>query len=138
MLAFESNSFVEDFLNTIFANFLQPLILKPTRVTKNQKPSLIYNIFINYTDNSAWSGNLIANISDHMPNFLVIDQKVSKMKQKPMFKRDFKHFIANKYVSEISSKNLLPINYSTINLDGKFQHFQDGILSSINVHAPLK
>ena len=138
MLAFESNSFVEDFLNTIFANFLQPLILKPTRVTKNQKPSLIDNIFINYTDNSAWSGNLIANISDHMPNFLVIDQKVSKMKQKPLFKRDFKHFIANEYVSEISSKNLLPMNYSTINLDGKFQHFQDSILSSINVHAPLK
>lgn len=138
LLAFESNPVIEDFLNTIFANFLQPLILKPTRLKANQKPSLIDNIFINYFENNAWSGNLIAKISDHMPNFLIIDHKVSKMKHKPEFKRDFKNFIENEFVSDIKSKNLLPINYSDISLDGKFQHFQDTILSSINMHAPLK
>ena len=90
LLAFQSKPVVEDFLNTMFANFLQPLILKPTRRTENQKPSLIDNIFINSVDNTAWSGHLISEISDHMPNCLLLDQKLSKFKQKPEFKRDFK------------------------------------------------
>ncbi len=81
LLAFESKHIVEEFLNTVFANFLQPLILKPTRIIENQKPSLIDNIFINSVDINAWSGNLIAKISDHMPNFLILDKKLSKNNQ---------------------------------------------------------
>ena len=136
MLAFQSKSIVKDFLNTLFANFLQPLILKPTRITENQKP-LIDKIFINSVDNNARSGNLISKISVHVPDFLILDQKLCKFKQKPEFKRDFKNFDENEYVSAIKNKDLLPMS-DTTNLEEKFKNFQNSILYTINEHAPFK
>ena len=119
----------------MFANSLQPLILKPIRLTEKQKPSLIDKISINSVDNNAWNGNLISKILDHMPNFLILDQRLSKLKQKPEFKRDFKNFNENEYVSAIKNKDLLPMS-DTINLEGRFKHFQNSILITINEHAP--
>ena len=72
-----------------------------------------------------------------MPNFLILDQKLSKFKQKPEFKRDFKNFNENEYVSAINNKDLLPMS-DTINLEGKFKHFQNSILNTINKYTPFK
>ena len=137
LLALEKKPIVEEFLNTIFASFLQPVILKPTRCISDKKPSLIDNIFVNLFENNSWSGNLTATISDHMPNFLLIDNEISKIKPKPQFKRDYKNFDEIKYVSDVKSKNLLPRN-SSENLNESFEHFQNEILSSINDYAPFK
>ena len=136
LLAYDKRPVVEEFLNITFANFLQPLILQPSRYTDSQKPSLIDNIFINSIENNAWSGNLISKISDHMPNFVILNKSVSKSKRIPQFKRDFKKFNEDEFVSDVNSVRLLPHN--STDLDGKFQHFQDKILESINKHAPLK
>ena len=91
------------------------------------------NLFVN----NSWSGNLTATISDHMPNFLLIDNEISKIKPKPQFKRDYKNFDEIKFVSDVKSKNLLPRN-SSENLNESFKHFQNEILSSINDYAPFK
>ena len=64
---------------------------------------------------------LTATISDHMPNFLLIDNGISKIKPKPQFKRDYKNFDEIKYVSNVKSKNLLPRN-SSENLNESFDH----------------
>ena len=61
---------VNHFTNTMLSNYLQPVINKPTRVVKNQKPSLIDNIFINAVDKDITCGNFTSKISDHMPNFM--------------------------------------------------------------------
>ena len=136
LLAYDKRPVVEEFLNITFAKFLQPLILQPSRYTDSQKPSLIDNIFINSIENNACSGNLISKISDHMPNFVILNKGVSKSKRIPQFKRDFKKFNEDEFVSDVNSVRLLPHN--STDLDGKFQHFQDKILESINKHAPLK
>ena len=122
----------------IFAYHLQPLIVKPTRCISDQKPSLIDNIFTNLFENNFWSGNLIATISDHMPNFVLLDNKISKIKPKPQLKRDYKYFDEKKYISDIMSKDLLPRNHKNRSLDECFEHFQNNILSAINQHAPFK
>ncbi len=136
LLAYQSSTIVEDFLNTMFANFFQPLILKPTRFIENQNPSLIDNIFINSIDNNAWSGNLIAKVSDHMPNFLILDQKLNISNQRPEFKRDFKNFSEKDYISAIKLKNLSPL--SGTSLEEKYENFQGSIVDTINEHAPFR
>ena len=98
LLAYDKRPVVEEFLNITFANFLQPLILQPSRYTDSQKPSLIDNIFINSIENNAWSGNLISKISDHMPSFVILNKSVSKSKCIPQFKRDFKKFNEDEFV----------------------------------------
>ena len=101
------------------------------------KSSLIDKIFINNVDNNACSGILSKNISDDMPNFLLLDQKLSKFKQKPDFKRDFKNFNEYEYGTAIKHKDLLPM-LDTIHLQRKFKHFQNSIRNILNKHAPCK
>ena len=88
LLTFENKPIVKEFLNTIFAYHLQPLIVKPPRCISDQKPSLIDNIVTNLVEKSSRSGNLLATISDHMPNFVLVDNAISKIKPKPQLKRD--------------------------------------------------
>ena len=54
-----------------------PHILKPTRITGNSAP-LIDNIFFNSIKYHTVSGNILTDISDHLPNFLIIDECVAK------------------------------------------------------------
>ncbi len=136
LLAYDKRPIVEEFLNITFANCLQPLILQPSRYTDSHKPSLIDNIFINSIENNVNSGNIISKISDHMPNFVILDKMISKSKYIPQFKRDFTKFNESDFVSDFDSAELLPHN--TTDLDEKFQHFQNSVLKSINKHAPLK
>ena len=53
-------------------NWLSPQILRPSRETAHEKPSLIDNISINFHNLNCTSGNLLERISEHLPNFLII------------------------------------------------------------------
>ena len=61
-------------------NWLSPQILGASRVTAHEKPSLVDNIFINFHNFNCTSGNLLERISEHLPNFLIIEKiKTFKM-----------------------------------------------------------
>ena len=49
-----------------------PHIVKPTRVIHPTAP-LIHNIFFNSIDFHTVSGNVVYDLSDHLPNFLIIN-----------------------------------------------------------------
>ena len=118
LFSYDKRPVVENFLNSIFANFLQSLI------------------FINSIENNAWSGNLISKISDHMPNFVILNKNVSEFKCVSQFKCKFKQFNENDFISEINSTDLLPHNLT--DLEEKFKHFQENILESINQKCPFR
>ena len=65
----DSDEYTENCINSMLSNFFQPHILQPSRISNNNKPSLIDNIFLNSIDHETLSGNLISKISDHLPNF---------------------------------------------------------------------
>ena len=73
LLIRESSKHVENFLNIMFENFLQPHILQPTKFINKQTPSLIDNIYSNNLENNCISGNITSKISDHLPNFIISD-----------------------------------------------------------------
>ena len=52
--------------------FFLPYILQPTRITE-RSATLIDNIFANSYSMDAISGNLVLDISDHLPQFLIVD-----------------------------------------------------------------
>ena len=82
LLAFDKNKETNDFLNLMISNWFTPQILGPTRITEHQKESLIDNIFINFSDLHCLSGNLFEKISDHLPNFMIIENLSILKKQK--------------------------------------------------------
>ena len=79
-LSYTKNERINDFVEIMYENLCQPCIMQLTRIVDRQKPSLIDNIFIS-TIESPVSGNLIDKISDHFPNFIIIEN-IQKKKEK--------------------------------------------------------
>jgi hypothetical protein len=58
-------------MNILGTYFFQSYILQPTRITHNSE-TLIDNIFLNSIEHFTISGNLVYDLTDHLPNFLII------------------------------------------------------------------
>lgn len=61
-----------EFIDTMFSFGFYPLILKPSRITKDSA-TLIDNIFVNITNGNINSGLLVTDVSDHLPVFAVLE-----------------------------------------------------------------
>jgi hypothetical protein len=72
LLNWDSLSPTEEFLNTLGTYFYNPHILQPTRMT-HHLVTLIDNIFLNAISHHTISGNVVYDISDHLPNFLILN-----------------------------------------------------------------
>ena len=88
----------------------QPCILESTRIVDKNRPALIDNIFINFTNNDITSGNLISKISDHMPNFILISNSIDKTKNQKTKIRNFKNFNATSFKEGVDKITIDNIN----------------------------
>ena len=118
LLNFDKNKEVNEFLDILTSNWFTPQILGPTRFVEHNKPSLVDNIFVNFSDMHCTSGNIIEKITDHLPNFLIIASLNTQLDCKvKTLKRDLQHF-----------KNLTPkklINdFLALNLGGKTRTYK--------------
>ena len=61
--------------------FFQPYryILQPTRIT-DHSAALIDNIFLNLIERFTISGNIVHDLSDHLPNFVIFHHFVGMLK----------------------------------------------------------
>jgi hypothetical protein len=80
------HSHTNDFLSTIISNSFNPLINKPTRVTR-RSATLIDNIFTTHNANDSTSGILVTDISDHFPIFHISSIYTKKAKPTIRYRR---------------------------------------------------
>ena len=130
---------VSEFINFMSSNLLQPHILGPTRVLDYNKPSINDNIFTNFIHKNCNSGNLYNKVSDHLPNFIIIDDIYEKVtKEVRLVKRDMKNFNENSFIAELTSNDI----YDSINNENdantKYEIFHDHFLKTLEKYAPLK
>ena len=95
ILKYDYNNLINDFLSIIYSKFIQPCILEPTRITLNNRTSLVDHIFIDTHNKEVYSGNIIDTISDHMPNFAIIKNIFHKKRSQKIMMRDMSHFNDN-------------------------------------------
>ena len=78
------------------------LIILPTRITTTTK-TLIDNIYSNCTNfNDGTSGNLTLAISDHLAQFLIIQEVTDKTSTKNnIYKRDYNNFDRENFVLDL-------------------------------------
>ena len=91
LLKFENHYPTNDFINIISSFCFQAHILQPTRITDHSK-TLIDNIFFNSLEHFTISGNIIYDITDHLPNFLIFDKFSSLHNNVKLYKRDYSTF----------------------------------------------
>ena len=127
------------FLDTLGAYQLLPTITLPTRITESSS-TLIDNIFVSPTDCSSVSGNLTVAISDHLPQFLILNTNCdSKYKPPRPFRRDWSRFNANEFKREFESvdwKTL--INIEKGDVESSFNSFSTRFSALYDKHVPLK
>ena len=99
LLKFDKNKDITEFLNLL--QQLIPQILGPTSITENEQASLIDNFFIDFNDLPCTSGNFFEKISDHLPNFLIIEKLSYHLKKK---KSLIKETNFNKLIQTLTKK----------------------------------
>ena len=117
MLKVELCSTYNDFAKLMIGYNFLPSITLPTRVTNNSA-TIIDNIFVrlpnDLIDNDLYSGNFITDLSDHLPNFCIIQGNKPPHKERPLVRlysaRNF-----NTFVTALEGTDLSPV-YNSINV----------------------
>ena len=89
LLKYQSHSETNDFINLMVSHYLLPHILHPTRVT-DHSATIIDNIFTNNAESDTISGNILSQISDHFPQFLIM--KNVTYRNVTLFQHDYSKF----------------------------------------------
>lgn len=141
LLNYDNDSATAQFLDQLLSNSLYPTISTPTRIT-NKSKTLIDNIFLNLINQKFIAGNINESISDHMPQFLILNKQKKENLTKietEITKRNFNKFNEDNFINEISI-----INWdNSIDLHKKDPDFSlDQVLNKtyevFDRHAPLE
>ena len=114
-------------------------ITLPARVT-GRTVTLIGNILINSYENKCTSGNVTTSVSDHLPQFLIIENfkgQTYNIKNPKATIRDYKNFNSESFQSDIKE-----INWSLAaennDVDLGFETFFKLFSRTLDKHAPYK
>lgn len=127
----------ENFINTLSSHFISPQIIQPTRII-DHTATLIDNIFLSSTEHYSISGNIIHDITDHLPNFLVINKLSSAPNKLKIFKRDYSNFDEHHRIRDVQLINWQELLVPNNNVNQMFDSFYTCLSNIIDKHAPLK
>ena len=137
LLKFENHYPTNDFINIISSFCFQAHILQPTRITDHSK-TLIDSIFFNSLDHFTISGNIIYDITDHLPNFLIFDKFSSLHNNVKLYKRDYSTFNPQDMISEFQTINWQTVISSEQDSSSTFSSFYNVMSTIIDKHIPVK
>ena len=130
---------VSQFLEVMLTNNFIPQITLSTQL--NQKSAtLIDNIFLNYHEHQCISGNLTTNISDHLPQFIIVENLLENIIDRKDYQtehRDYQNFNTDVFKREIDQIDwFLATGNTDLNLS--FEIFLRHIEKTLDKHAPPK
>ena len=106
------------------------------------KKSWIRNIYFNSLVYNSSSGNLLVEISDHLIQYLILENfiKASKVPKKPIYKRDFKNFNEREFNDEVIHKvnwdEICQMSFNDPNVSCK--RFIDTLTFYLDEYAPYR
>ena len=138
LLTCESSISHSNFLDILGASQILPSITLPTRITSTSS-TLIDNIFIPPSDSDIISGNLTVAISDHLPQFLLFDNKPQiKSKTSLGYRRDWSKFNREQFKNQFENLNWDEIlNIEEGDVNSSLNSFLGHTTSLFEEHVPL-
>ena len=139
LMKFNDHTKTTDFVNLMFSLSFYPLIVKPSRITKDSL-TLIDNIFINVFDGKRKSGLLLTDVSDHLPVFTVIEMN---NKLNLQTKRQVNNLVRMKSPEAIKALKADLSNHDwqevfVENTNEAYDAFLDTFLTLYDRHCPLR
>ena len=105
LLKYNTNTLTTNFVNFLFSKQFLSYIVHPTRVAEHSS-TLIDNIFSNTTHNETLSGNILTQITDHFPQFLIVKHADISYKTATYFLHDFSKLNAGNLFDDFGSLDL--------------------------------
>ena len=139
LLQIETNEHISNFYDILTENLFVPHITLPTRLTSHSK-TLIDNIFSNDPDFiNGVSGNFTISISDHLPQFLIMPEKIKRIPKKHNIYQRTKNYSKEELVADFLNtdwKSEIETDKMDANLS--FEIFHNKYNKILNKHVPLK
>ena len=136
LLDYASHTPTTDFVNNFFSHNLLPCIHHPTRVSEH-RASVIDNIYTNATNANITSGNILMQITDHFPQFLILKNAQVSRNKSESFKYDYSKFKEDKFLEEFNQTNFTYFETSDMDVNKKFDRFLKDLSTLTNKHAPI-
>ena len=139
LIIYDKKRSTYNFLELLFNHNFTPQITLPTRVNE-KSATLIDNIFVNNPSFKYLSGNITTSISDHLPQFIILENfKGSNLKQERVSTtyRHFRYFNIDSFKKDLQEINW---NFATENsdVDLGFETFFRLFNKALDRHAPIK
>ena len=106
LLDFSSHTQTSDFVNNFFSHSLLPCIHHPTRVSEH-RASIIDNIYTNATNANIVSGNILMQITDHFPLFMILKNTHVSHNNSGSFRYDYSRFKEDKFLDDFHQIDLV-------------------------------
>lgn len=135
LLLNNSVSNVSNFMDILGSYSMLPSILLPTRIT-TVTSTLIDNIFSN-SQHINKAGNIIFKISDHLPQFILINSTKSPSCQTPVFKRKWSSFKKEDFVLDYLNIDWNKILKPLEEVDLSFSTFFNKMNNLVDQHVPI-
>ena len=137
-LLLEGNDKVETYINNFFENKFLPCITLPTRIRDHSK-TLIDHIFVKnplkLIQNKCSSGNLIFNISDHLPNFMILNINAPSIKDRP-YTRIFTEKTIKTFKDNLGNEDPLLTENDDIETNSAYDIFSSNYINLFNKYFP--
>ena len=137
LLNYNSSSPITNYVNFLFSQQFLPYIIHPSRVSAHSS-TLIDNIFSNITDNETISGDILRQITDHFPQFLIVKHAGITYKNLSYFQHDFSHFNEVNVQNDFANLDLSYLNDNVLDVNAKFNRLLSNLDEVVKNHAPLR
>ena len=134
----------QSYLDVMTSNNFIPTITAPTRITDNSV-TLIDHIFVKLpkskNNNKISAGNLLCDISDHLPNFTIINMNIKKTKERPYIrlynKNNICKFESNVESELLETKNIINDNNTNADNNDMYNTFETKLHYLHDTYFPL-
>ena len=134
---YDSHSLTCDFVSLLLSQNFLPYIIHPTRVSDHSS-TFIDNIFSNVCNLDTKSGNILTQVADHFPQFLIVRKAVFANKTQSYYQHDYSKFDPDKFLADFNSLNFAYLDDNQSNASANFSRFLGNVDEIVKKHAPLK
>ena len=124
-------------MNTLFSHNLLPCIHHPRSISESSE-SIIDNIFTNAYHSNITSGNILAQITDHFPQFLILSNSKATHTKTQLLKYDYSTFKEDKFIEYFYNIDFTYLENEDMDTNNKFDKLLKDLNCLSNKHAPIR
>ena len=96
------------------------------------------NIYTNATNANIVSGNILMQITDHFPQFMILKNNHVSHNNSESFKYDYSSFKEDKFLDDFNQIGFTYSENNDLDVNNKFDTFLKDLNTLTNQHAPIK